>query len=671
MADEGFEEWDADFLEKVIQVEELAIAATQRKSAPPPVLPPQPQLQPPVRFGYAHEGFQTSYSPPRELSQREMKTETVTTVVEREKWRSVREAAVAPVARSSRSGRGGSGSESEISRLKRELERVSKQLTQREQECLELRKERDKKEVQLQSATLPKEARTSHAPGLRTTHFDLIVPSPECTEVSARCLDINASTDQGSSRFGSSSYHTKGVQTDAEFDDLPLTSDKETSCNSLSKKLKAIRCSSADLYSGKYLVSKLLVVCVTELQVLFGYCRSPISSKHKESINDKNLTHVTSVDDDMLICSSDSAKVSRFYSIVTKMSNGMVQFETFYKALLDLCNLQNCTLLRDNCAIESANNAAALSGTESIRIGYHKHHDGGSPYVSDTSPSCIEWLSLFQLMHQISTSVTDEPILYETVSIMNLILKRDGPLERERYGHITVFQTVPKLLKKDVGLRVQKEAVDLLYLVVNCPTVLSSLYSGFKEDMPNSNGDSDVSPFEGLYNIFAGLEDCLTCSGTGLEAIGLRRNAITLLSYLVSFGSSGYEVLWSSTTHNKISFLVLILRLLASEIDAEHSNPSELTDTVKERTLLVRESLIFLNRIVSHPAFSGPALRALTGSREVANLTVDITSRLSRRGESIWPDDSVTKQMLEIEISNLARVFCKRISAYLGDNISL
>lgn len=39
-----------------------------------------------------------------------------------------------------------------------------------EQECLELRKEREKNEVQLQSGTIPKEARGSQAGGLRYTH---------------------------------------------------------------------------------------------------------------------------------------------------------------------------------------------------------------------------------------------------------------------------------------------------------------------------------------------------------------------------------------------------------------------------------------------------------------------------------------------------------------------
>ncbi|CAM8876287.1 unnamed protein product [Rhodiola kirilowii] len=524
MADEGFEDWDADFLEKVIQVEELAIAATQSKPPPPPppVQPPQQRPLPsqqPIRLGYAHEASNTCYSPPRELLQM-----TITSKgTEYDNRSSVSQptngvAAVAPVVRSSRSARGGgSGSDSEISKLKKELERVTKLLSKRvgiealnlaEHECLELqlRKEREKKEVQLQSATFPKEARSSKAYDLRNSNLDLTDPSQDCAGVSACCLKQNASNEQErlQSGRGSSSYHAKGVQTEVEIDDMPVPPDRETaSCNSLLKKLKAIRHSSTDLYSGRYLVSKLFVVCATELQVLFGYSKSTTSSKAKEAVNDGNPSHAISVVDDKLTC-SDAAKVTRFYIAVTK-----------------------CTLLRDYCASEAITDDSAFYGTESIKNRYHKHYGADYLHVTDTAPSCIKWFSLFQLMHQISHSATDEPILYEAVSVMNVILKRYGPSQRERYGQITVFQTVPKLLKKEAGLRVQKEAVHLLYLLVNCPTVLASLYSGFKENMPSSNSENDAPAFKGLSSLFAGLEDCLMCGGTVLQVdyVSLYSNA--------------------------------------------------------------------------------------------------------------------------------------------------
>ncbi|CAM8883069.1 unnamed protein product [Rhodiola kirilowii] len=690
MADEGFEDWDADFLEKVIQVEELAIAATQSKPPPPPppVQPPQQRPLPsqqPIRLGYAHEAFNTCYSPPRELLQR-----TITSKgTEYDNRSSVSQptngvAAVAPVVRSSRSARGGgSGSDSEISKLKKELERVTKLLSKRvgiealnlpEHECLELqlRKEREKKEVQLQSATFPKEARSSKAYDLRNSNLDLTDPSQDCAGVSACCLKQNASNEQErlQSGRGSSSYHAKGVQTEVEIDDMPVPPDRETaSCNSLLKKLKAIRHSSTDLYSGRYLVSKLFVVCATELQVLFGYSKSITSSKAKEAVNDGNPSHVISVVDDKLTC-SDAAKVTRFYIAVTKAVILLSSVSILHVVLLHFAGYQG-TSTRDYCASEAITDDSAFYGTESIKNRYHKHYGADYLHVTDTAPSCIEWFSLFQLMHQISHSATDEPILYEAVSVMNVILKRYGPSQRERYGQITVFQTVPKLLKKEAGLRVQKEAVHLLYLLVNCPTVLASLYSGFKENMPSSNSENDAPAFKGLSSLFAGLEDCLMCGGTVLQALEVQRNAIILVSYLVFFGTSYFDVLWSSTTCNKTGFLVLILRVLSSEMDPEVFNPCELTDILKERTLLARESLIFLNRIVSHPNFSSPALQALTSTRDVASLIVETTSRLSRKGKSTWQDDGTTKQMLENEIPDLARRLYRRVCAFLGDNVSL
>ncbi|CAM8878598.1 unnamed protein product [Rhodiola kirilowii] len=106
-------------------------------------------------------------------------------------------------------------------------------------------------------------------------------------------------------------------------------------------------------------------------------------------------------------------------------------------------------------------------------------------------------------------------------------------------------------------------------------------------------------------------------------------------------------------------------------MDPEIFDPCELTDIVKERTLLARESVIFLNGIVSHPNFSGPALQDLTSTRDVASLIVETTSRLWRKGKRIWQDNGTTKQMLENEIPDLARRLFRRVSAYMGDNVSL
>ncbi|KAF3645178.1 hypothetical protein FXO37_21104 [Capsicum annuum] len=83
-------------------------------------------------------------------------------------------------------------------------------------------------------------------------------------------------------------------------------------------------------------------------------------------------------------------------------------------------------------------------------------------------------------------------------------------------------------------------------------------------------------------------------------------------------------------------------------------------------TLLVREVLILLNRLVSHPKYSSHALRALTNSREKATLTVDVTSRLSSKHTFFWQDVSMTRQIRESEIIDLAQVLTRRVFTFLG-----
>ena len=76
MSEEGFEEWDAEFLDQLIQVEELALSSSSSTAIPIPIpnpntnpsqslFPPQQCPEPPPPFRNP-----TSYSPPRELSQR-------------------------------------------------------------------------------------------------------------------------------------------------------------------------------------------------------------------------------------------------------------------------------------------------------------------------------------------------------------------------------------------------------------------------------------------------------------------------------------------------------------------------------------------------------------------------------------------------------------------------
>lgn len=84
------------------------------------------------------------------------------------------------------------------------------------------------------------------------------------------------------------------------------------------------------------------------------------------------------------------------------------------------------------------------------------------------------------------------------------------------------------------------------------------------------------------------------------------------------------------------------------------------------RTLLMREVLILLNRLVSHPKYSSHVLRALTNSREKTTLTVDVTSRVSGKRKFLWQDVSMTRQIRESEIIDLAQVLRRRVFTFLG-----
>lgn len=270
-------------------------------------------------------------------------------------------------------------------------------------------------------------------------------------------------------------------------------------------------------------------------------------------------------------------------------------------------------------------------------------------------------------MHQVVMRHVEEIIRVEAVSIMNILLLRtDAYAEREMYGEVAVFQSISQLLRKGTGVGVQKQTVHLLYLLLNCPQLMSVFCSFCKEEgtIPTSNAETTPAfQGSGATAILDGLADCLAFRANGAPTtlvLKLQRNSIILLAFLVSSGRSGFEVLMG---RRRPHFLYLILQILASEIDTESSHPS---DDFRERTLLIREALIFLNRLASNSQYSTSVLRVLTNRRDMAILTIDIATRLSRKGNWLWQSDSA-RQMRESEIVDLARIFKKRVFAFLGD----
>lgn len=72
MASEGFgdDEWDPDFIDMLVQAEELALSTQLPENHHPPPPPPPPPQPPPQPQHSGSRPLDVSYSPPRELSQR-------------------------------------------------------------------------------------------------------------------------------------------------------------------------------------------------------------------------------------------------------------------------------------------------------------------------------------------------------------------------------------------------------------------------------------------------------------------------------------------------------------------------------------------------------------------------------------------------------------------------
>lgn len=280
------------------------------------------------------------------------------------------------------------------------------------------------------------------------------------------------------------------------------------------------------------------------------------------------------------------------------------------------------------------------------------HHPVLTRLISAKKKDGSKWFSLFQTMHQITMRSSEEIIRVEAVSIMNILLLRtDAYTEREMYGEVAVFESISQLLRKEAGVGVQKQTVDLLYLLLNCPNLMSMFCSSCKEEGTCSEvPTTDTKSYKGILD---GLADCLACRANAAPTtlvLKLQRNTIIVLAFLASSGRGGFEILLG---RKRTNFLFLILQILASEID----------DDLRERRLVIREALILLNRLASNPQYSTPLLRLLTNRRDMACLTIDIACRLSKYQSHT--------QLRESEILDLARLFKKRVFAFLGDTLTL
>ncbi|XP_010518845.1 PREDICTED: uncharacterized protein LOC104798454 isoform X2 [Tarenaya hassleriana] len=690
MDEQDIGDWDEEFLEAAIKAEEFHLSSQLPPSAPAPEtvsisssLPQQPQPSGHRQEIPSRDHF-FCYSPPRVLSQRAADSGDAFLNY------STSAAAARRSSPTSSSRRWDSSKDLEIDRLKKELGRVSKQLLDLERECSQLRKGRNDERLirpshnnnKGQDSIVNGSNRPSLEPGVTTLAND----------------GASHEIHREKGLDGQKCCKTIGVQVD-----LAYNAD-------LSKKLLDIWCTSSYQDPRRYLISELLLACSTDLQILFSFMTVNMDpqevdhSLHESSSNMKSSEAL------------GAAKVSQLYSAITEISYGLVDLKALFQPLLDLCKAKNAVivyrtlhivhvLLEHICGVErkfeirdivideesSSGEVAQFHGFQHRRQTSLNTRESanlsntsfcGRPAADPCKKSPDEtdgaqllcdtnWLYLFELMNEIASRRTEEHVKLEAVSIMNIIVMgSDAYTKREDFGSAKVFESISLLLRKETSLGVRKEAIHLFYLLLNCPKLLGifdSLWEERKITDAGNGSEENLFVIKAFGMIFEGLAGCLTSPRKTSQDLELCRNVVMVLALLASSGNSGFEVLTSHKLSQDTNFLMLILQLLSAEIDSETAATPEPAETFKSRTQLMREILILLNRLVSAPSSSSTILRELTKSRDMASLTVDAATRLSRKRRALGQPDSGAQRMRESEITDLARIFRRRVFAYLGD----
>ncbi|KAG9454416.1 hypothetical protein H6P81_007320 [Aristolochia fimbriata] len=749
---EGFDEWDEKFLDQAIRLEEEVISTRSANQAT--------ESAPPVACQTVDWNF--SFSPPRELSQRP----NAVSLPESE-WEAVKTWDV------SLPSVGWSGKDNEIERLKKELNRVSKQLNHLQQECLEIKKDRDKKDEQLKNAFSQIEAKNVEIDCLKIAHtdYEATIQDNACFqnrgkstvldhidtrakgassiscdgENNAKKLlgDVNTSKDLQAQEASAVSElrhrvivdpvavtscngqpnkelispittafpkctKARGIQTDfLENDSLLSSKDRLSLPDIVSKKLLEIWEASSGNRSRKDLLSKIIVACAPEFYELFRTMNSSsrinIDSQRDQRFNVSLHEEIQSTE------SAEAAQGTQLFTLLTESDVVQRSLHILHVLLQHTLSFGTRSTKRDTVVVthptkpissEDANNDSLLhnikqfhdkekpiAGTQSAvdqgqesskslfasrALGMENMVLERTSYEELFSPEYL--LSVFEVMHRVTTLNNEVNTRVEAIMIMNLILMRMNPnSERERFGQVPVFESLTSLLRKEVGILVQMQALRLLFLLLNCPRLLIMFCDEHKDVYlveGSSDGKRNSAVLKGTTDgILEGLTECLACKGNGVQELKLRRHAITVLAFIASSGKCGFEVLLKlSSSKGRMNFLELIVRVLSSEIGAE-SVEMESQELSRERTLLVRETLILLNRLASNTVYSTSVLGVLTNSRAMSNLTIDVVDRISRKYRVFLKYDGSNKiRTKESELVELANTFRIRVLNFLGDN---
>ncbi|KAM0864814.1 hypothetical protein ACQ4PT_043686 [Festuca glaucescens] len=281
------------------------------------------------------------------------------------------------------------------------------------------------------------------------------------------------------------------------------------------------------------------------------------------------------------------------------------------------------------------------------------------------------WPSFFTAVLQIALKYPEESIRVDALSIVILVVRTSDPkVEREKFGFTSVMESLHPLLQKENGLLVKKHSVHLLFLLLNCPTMLKLLCNGGTDgsEVMEAVGSENDRSQQAISAVLQDLSECLTCGATSSLELKLCRLVVNLLAYIASSGKLGYQVLLDSVTANGSRFLELIMEVLASQLEQEVDFSTGAHELLKERYLLMREALILLNRLASHAMFSKPTLEVLVGSgNQCASLTIDTANRLPQRSKYPLRHLSEINPQMANDLAELAQKFRSRVYGFLEE----
>ncbi|KAG0460511.1 hypothetical protein HPP92_020808 [Vanilla planifolia] len=506
---------------------------------------------------------------------------------------------------------------------------------------------------------------------------------------------------------------TRGIQTDVDEDSIDIIRKKRKLIeHEISSNLHMIWGSMHGKESGNDLVSKLLTTFSADFCALFR-CTSTSSKSCLEGHATDSSYEICVYDGMQSIQSADAAKAYQFYQLLVKMHHELAPLQVVIDALLELCDLDSASVVHVSLRIMHAVLQHLCLGNSPSRrrnvldggsvgknfagrgkfmqetpiLKFHCFQMVGtendcSAFTSDLGHLCVSQsqdydntmtlpfeslLKVFEMMWKIILKKPEDYIQHEGLLIMCLILMECKPnVERDKFVSVNLLQALPPLLSKDAGVNVRMQAVRLLFLLLNSPKMLLMLCGGQVNVAQQVNSDDSPNSTSILQReinqIIENLAYCLNGSTICAEELKLRRRVIILLAFVASSGRAGFDVLLSPVSSQKMNFLELIIQVLAFEMDAEMPDNAATQDSCKERISLVREALILLNRLASHPNYSEATLRVLTGSKATASLTIDVANWLSRKIQGC----SKQNARKVTEIIDLARLFRIRVFTFLG-----